>query len=294
MSKSAYRKTITISLVFTGVLVSAAVLFQITGLKAQEKSVPDHGSLNDCRMCHAEKYKMWETSGHSKANRIATGKAPVGVDCLGCHTLEGFMAKLQGGTVDPANRASFNTITCIVCHNPGSKANPKQLVLNSEKLCHECHTQIRVLDGRSAAGVEETRSFHSGITCVSCHMPDGNHEMTFIRPDDPGLSENRVDTCTRCHKNDTRTARARQLTDWRAQYKEAMDPINADLAAISAAMKEKPDLLNADLKTKLSTVRANLFILQQDASRGAHNLKFALEVMDKASKDVKEIKAAIR
>ena len=70
--------------------------------------------------------------------------------------------------------------------------------------------------------------------------------------------------------------------------------IEADLAAISAAMKEKPDLLGADLKAKLSTVRANLFIIQRDGSRGAHNLDYALEIMAKAAKDIKEIKAALK
>ena len=291
MELTVYKKTFLAS---AGIMVAAVVLFQISGFTAQENSIPDHGSFNDCQMCHAEKYKMWEKSGHSRANKIATGKAPVGADCLGCHTTEGFAAKLKGETVDPADRANFHTISCNSCHKPGSSANPKQLVLNSEKLCDECHTQIRVLHGKGAAGVADTRSFHSGVACVACHMPDSTHEMTFIRPDDTGLSENRLDTCARCHKDNSRETRAKQLTSWRQSYKEAMDPIEADLAAISAATKEKPDFLNSELKAKLSTVRANLFILQQDASRGAHNLAFALEIMATASKDIKEIKAAIK
>ena len=296
MTNNAFRKAIktSISLLFAGIPAVFSVLFLMAGLAAQEKSIPDHGSFTDCRMCHAEKYKMWEKSGHSEANKIASSTAPVGADCLGCHTAEGFMAKLQGGTVDPADRASFRTLSCIVCHKPGSNANPKQLVINSEKLCDECHTQIRVLQGKGATGVEDKRSFHSDVTCVSCHMPEATHEMKFVRPDDPGLPEDRLDTCTRCHRDSNRQARAGQLADWRARYKEAMDPVEADLAAISAAMKGNPDLLNADLKTKLSTVRANLFILQQDASRGAHNLDFALEIMAKASKDIKEIKTALK
>ena len=293
MTNSAYRKTIKASLAFAGILAVGAFLSQMAGLMAQEKSIPDHGGFNDCQMCHAEKYKMWEKSGHSQASKIVTGKAPVGADCLGCHTAEGFAAKLKGDTVDPADRASFHTISCASCHKPGSNANPKQLVLNSEKLCDECHTQVRVLHGKEAAGVEDTRSFHSGVACVSCHMPEATHEMKFIRPDNSGLPDGVRDTCTRCHKDSNREARAKQLMTWRESFKDAIDPIEADLAAIAAATKGKPDLLNADLKDKLSTVRANLFILQQDASRGAHNLDYALKIMAKASKDIKEIKAAI-
>ena len=279
---------------FAGLLAATAVLFQAPRLIAQEKTIPDHGSFNDCQTCHAEKYKMWEKSGHSKAIKSVSGTSPVGADCLGCHTAEGFAAKLQGGTVDPANKDSFNTLSCMVCHKPGSSANSKQLVLNSEKLCNECHTQIRVLHGKEAAGIEVTKSFHSDVTCVSCHMPGTNHEMKFIRPDDPGLPKESRDTCTRCHNDNNREIRAKQLADWQARYKEAMDPVQAGLAVISAAMKGKPGLLNADQNAKLSTVRANLFILQQDASLGAHNLDFALKIMENASKDIKELEAAIK
>ena len=279
---------------FAGILAVVTVLFQVSKLMAQEKSVPDHGNFNDCQVCHAEKYKMWEKSGHSKASKSVTGAAPAGADCLGCHTAEGFAAKLQGGTVDPANRESFNTITCMVCHKPGSSANSKQLVLNSEKLCDECHTQVRVLHGKEAAGIEVTRSFHSDVACVSCHMPGTNHEMKFMRPDDPGLPKDSRDTCTRCHNDNNREACAKRLTEWQALYKEAMDPVQAGLAVISAAIKGKPDLLNADQNAKLSTVRANLFILQQDASRGAHNIDFAMKIMAKASQDIKELETVIK
>ena len=294
MNNNVYQKTTKTFLILAGIPVVAAILFQIAGFTAQEKSIPDHGSLTDCRMCHAEKYAMWEKAGHSQAGKIANGKAPVGADCLGCHTAEGFAAKLKGGTVDPADRASFTTLSCTACHKPGSNANPKQLVLNPEKLCDECHTQTKVLRGGGAEGVENKKSFHSDLACASCHMPEASHEMKFVLPDDTGLSENRRDTCTRCHKDDNRAARAKLLADWRESYKKAIDPINADLAVITAAMKEKPDLLNADLNTKLSTVRANLFVLAQDASRGAHNLDYALEILTKASKDIGEIKAAIK
>jgi predicted CXXCH cytochrome family protein len=280
------------TLALGGVLAAAAIFFHVAGLPAQEKSIPDHGSLTDCRMCHAEKYKMWETSGHSEASSHVTPKS--GVDCIGCHTAEGFAARLQGNKFDPSGYESFNTISCVVCHKPGSSANPKQLVLDSQKLCSECHTQRRVLDGKEAKGIDGKRSVHSGLRCESCHMPEANHGMKFIRPDDPKLPEGQLDTCARCHKDDNRESRAKLLPDWQASYKKAMDPIQADLAAISAAMKEKPDLLDADLKAKLSDVRANLFILQQDASRGAHNLDFALEIMALASKDIKIIKAAIK
>jgi hypothetical protein len=88
--------------------------------------------------------------------------------------------------------------------------------------------------------------------------------------------------------------RAKQLPDWLEFYKEAMDPVEADLAVISARLKEKPNLLNAALKAKLDAINFNLSIIRRDGSRGAHNLDFALEILANASKDIKEIKAAIK
>ena len=67
--------------------------------------------------------------------------------------------------------------------------------------------------------------------------------MKLIHPDDPDLPENRTDTCTACHQDNNREARAYQLQDWHAWYKESMDPLQADLATINSALKEKPDLL---------------------------------------------------
>ena len=292
MTNTACRKTVRTVTTLAGVLAVAAILFSIAGLAAQEKSIPDHGSFTDCQMCHAEIYKMWETTGHSKAIARIINESEA--DCFSCHTAEGFAAKLEGNKVDPAKKESFHSITCVACHKPGSNANPKQLVSDSEKLCSECHSQRAVIQGKGAKGVEDMRSPHSGVTCASCHMSRANHDLKLLLPNDPGLPEDRTDTCVGCHKDNSRKIRSKQLTDWHEFYREAMDPIEADMAEISAAIKAKPDLLNANLKAKLDTVRFNLSIIQKDGSRGAHNLDFALEIMVMASKDIREIKAAIK
>jgi hypothetical protein len=125
-------------------------------------------------------------------------------------------------------------------------------------------------------------------------MTEGNHLLKVLRPDDPNLAEDRLDTCTACHKDNNRRTRARQLQEWQAEYKEKMDPLQEDLNSINAATKEKPELLNADLKAKLANVRFNLSMLERDRSRGSHNFDFALEVMALASADLKELKAAVK
>jgi len=251
-----------VSIALAGIIAVAAFLFSLARLPAQERNVPDHGSFTDCRMCHAAIYKMWETTGHSKT--------------------------------DPVKKENSSPVSCVVCHKPGSGDHPKQLVSDPEKLCNECHTQRAVLEGKGARGIEDVRSFHSAVTCVSCHMSEANHDMKLFRPNDPSIAENRLDTCTRCHKDNNRKMRAKQLTDWHEFYEEAINPIEKDMAAISAATKANPGALNADLKAKLDAINFNLEIIKKDGSRGAHNLDFALEIMATVVKDIKEIKAVIK
>jgi predicted CXXCH cytochrome family protein len=275
--------------------VIAAILGIISSVLADDKKeIPDHTNFQSCQTCHAEKQSMWEASGHSKAISRVANNSKASADCYGCHSTEGFSAKQQGNKVDIAQKESFHTISCLACHDPRNSKLPHRLVADPEKLCESCHTQRAVLKGQGAKGIEDSRSFHSGISCVSCHMTEGNHRMEVIRPDSPDLSEKRTDTCTACHKDNNRKARAKQIQDWQSEYKEKMDVLQADINAIGAALKEKPDRLNAGMKSKFSDVRSNLFILTRDGSRGFHNFDYALEIMALASSDLKELKAAVK
>jgi hypothetical protein len=125
-------------------------------------------------------------------------------------------------------------------------------------------------------------------------MTEGNHQMKVLRPDDPGLTEKRLDTCTACHKDNNREARVEQIQEWQSTYDESIGPLLADVKAIDAALKGKPDLLNPSLKSRFDDVKANLSILENDGSRGFHNFVFLLEIASLAEGDLKEIKAAIK
>ena len=275
-------------------IVFAAIIGIVVVVRAQDKTeIPDHTNFQSCEACHADKQSMWEQSGHSKAiGRLAN--AASSADCYACHSTEGFTAKRQGNKVDPAQKAGFHTVSCLACHDPRGGKYPRRLVADPEELCESCHRQRSMLKGEGAKGIEDVRNVHSAVSCVSCHMTEGNHSMKVLRPDDPDLKENRVDTCTGCHKDNNRAARARQLQEWQGDYKEKMDMVQADAKAINTATREKPDLLNADLKAKLNNLTFNLSMLERDKSRGAHNHDYALEIMDKAAKDLKELKAAIK
>ncbi len=272
-----------------GMKLSEVPGIQLT--KVDPAKIPPDSSVS---VNHLRNYNMWEASGHSKALSLVLKNQYATADCYGCHSAEGFAARLQNKKIDIARKESFSSLSCVACHDPHNSDNPRQLIMDPEKLCASCHSQDAVLKGKGAKGIEETRSFHSAVACVSCHMTEANHLMKVIRPDDPDLSDKRADTCTACHKDNNRKARAAQLQQWQASYKEKMDALQADLKTVSTALKEKPDILSAELKTKFNDVRGNLSILVRDGSRSAHNHDYALEIMTLAGKDLSELKAALK
>jgi predicted CXXCH cytochrome family protein len=187
------------------------------------------------------------------------------------------------------------TVGCVSCHDPHGGEYAHQLrTEESEELCSSCHRQRAVLQGKGARGLEEMRGVHSAVDCVSCHMTEGNHLMKVLRPDDPALSEKRVDTCTACHRDNNRKARGAQVQEWQKSYTERMEALRAQVEGLSAALKEKPGVLNDVLESKWNDVRANLSLLEKDGSRGAHNPDFAIEVMDAAARQLDEVSASVR
>jgi mono/diheme cytochrome c family protein len=143
--------------------------------------------------------------------------------------------------------------------------------------------------------IEETRSLHTAAACVACHMTEKNHLMKMFRPDDPNLTEDRLDSCSACHEIKDRKMRTAQLHDMEAWYNEAFEPIQADLKMIDEKLKGNPDILNADLKAILNDVKAKYVIFTiNDGSNGVHNLDYALEIMSQAKRQLKEIKGSIK
>ena len=257
------------------------------------KEIPDHTTFPSCEACHAEKNTMWESSGHGKAIRRIVKVNPAVADCGGCHSTSRPEAGQADTNADGAKKESHHKVSCLACHARQKTENDHRVVIAPEKLCDACHTQRDVFWGKGAKGIEDSRNFHSGVSCVSCHMTEANHKMKVLRPDDPGLTEKRLDTCTACHKDNNREARVQQIKEWQSTHEENMAPLLADVKTIEAALKKNPGLLNASLKSKFEDVKANLAILEKDGSRGFHNFVFSLEITSMASADLKEIKAAL-
>jgi hypothetical protein len=271
--------------------MSVAGLFPFP-LTDEKKDVPDHTSFQSCKTCHAEKDQMWAASKHGEAIRSIAQNNTGATDCGACHSSKRPDAGIRSSSADGSQTKHFHAASCLACHSRQDTGNSHRTVLAPDKLCDLCHTQRAVFWGKGAKGIEDSRNFHSGVACVSCHMTEGNHRMKVLRPDDPGLTEKRLDTCTACHKDNNREARVEQIQEWQSTYDENMNPLLADVRSIEAALKQNPDRLDAALKSKLADVKANLSILEKDGSRGFHNFPFSLEITAAASGNLKEIKAA--
>ena len=270
--------------------VSLAGIF--TFVVAEEKrEIPDHSGFpaETCQACHGEKNDMWSNSNHAKVIRsgVATNTAATG--CRTCHSPLMSPAVTSAGKIASSHQAS-----CLACHDPKSTAQPYKLIMASEKLCESCHNQRDVFLGHGAKGIEDSRNFHSGVPCADCHMTEGNHRMKVLRPDDPNLTEKRLDTCTKCHADDNRVARVRQIQEWQSLYDESMKAVKDNIAAVDAELKKNPNALDATLKTKLDDMKANVSLLDKDGSRGFHNLVFSQEITYQANEDLKEIKASLK
>ena len=277
-----------------GTIVLLIGVFITLVVAEEKKEIPDHAGFQSCRPCHAEKHAAWEASGHPGAIRRTAGKVPAATDCSGCHAAKSLDIKSQDTTAAGAKMETFHKISCLACHDRQKTAYDYRLVTDPDKLCDVCHTQRAVFWGKGAKGIDDSRNFHSGVPCIGCHMTEGNHGMKVLRPDDPGLTEKRLDTCTACHKDDNRKARVQQIQEWQSTYDENMAPLLTDIKTIETALKTKPDLLNASLKSKFDDVKANLSILEKDGSRSFHNFVFSLEITSLAAGDLKEIKAALQ
>ena len=280
-------------------LVSSGVVFFLTAgpvalLVAEEKAIPDHTSFQACQPCHAEKSSMWEASNHGKGIRQIVNSISGATDCSGCHSSKGLETAQLASKADSPQKESFHKAPCLACHSRQKTDFDHRLVMDPQKLCDLCHTQRSIFWGKGAKGIEDSRNFHSGVSCVSCHMTEANHSMKVIRPDDPGLTEKRRDTCTACHMDNNREARVRQIHEWQSTYDENMAPLLSDVKTIEAALKKTPGVLSPALKSKFDDVKANLALLEKDGSRGFHNFVFSLEITSLAAGDLKEIKAAIK
>ena len=147
-----------------GVIMALAGCEGPTGPEGPE----GESGTEECFQCHSENSGLlaieaqYENSVHDKGLDFERNTPP----CSGCHTHEGFLARLATG--DPGTPANPSTIHCFTCHEPHTNGNfnlrtqsPVSLMLGGTfdrghgNLCANCH-QARVPSPRIAAAPDST------------------------------------------------------------------------------------------------------------------------------------------
>ena len=245
------------------------------------------------RNSHHMQYPEWLMSGHANAltNLKASGHASD--RCLSCHSADAI--------VNPRTTLATakNGVTCQACHD---SHNPTALRVSAEKLCGSCHNaggpvepgkpvhhpNKEMYEGAGVPGVPLTPSEHflAGVTCQDCHMPKvtdnphkGSHLMRVVTPAE-GLKYGMPDSCTACHKASREYMQAR------------LDRIQQTVEARLASLKTQLDALAADHGNNPLYLEAKLHydFIVADGSRGFHNPKYTLLLLDTAEEKLAKLK----
>ena len=113
----------------------------------------------DCNQCHDApthhiKGTEWYTSGHASTTRTPSGSANRAV-CVGCHTADGFIGRING---DTTTNVVYSAIGCQTCHEPHGLTTPTN---NAHLL--RVQGPVTMPDGT----VVTNAGF--GALCIQCH-----------------------------------------------------------------------------------------------------------------------------
>ncbi|MFZ5813786.1 MAG: multiheme c-type cytochrome [Bacillota bacterium] len=268
---------------------------------------------------HLEQYPQWKASGHAIATNTLIERGPKYLarqECIYCHsTAAGIQIKGKGQVFDPATDLVNDGVSCIACHDShGGTGITAQLKMEPQALCVSCHSVGRgkpepqtigtvrpphapsadMLWGQAAIGIAPTKGAHSEITCIECHMTEGNHMMKVVKPADAMGVEGRVDSCTKCHSDSSAESRGIYLELWKESIDSRLAAIASDVELIDARLKDYPEALTgADLEL-YKNARANFWYVRKDNSGGAHNFEYAIKILTQVQKDMITVKIALK
>jgi len=266
---------------------------------------------------HLEEYPQWKASGHANATNLLIEHGPAypqRQECIYCHsTAAGIQIKEKGLPFNAETDLVNDGVSCVACHDSHNSEFTAQLKMEPQALCVSCHSvgrgnpapqtigtvraphspQADMLWGQAAIGIAPTKGVHSELTCVSCHMTEGNHMMSVIKPADVAGTE-RVDSCTKCHTDSTADSRGVYLELWNESINNRLAVIAADVATIDARLKANANALTGDDLKLYQNTRANFWYVQKDKSGGAHNFEYAIKILSQVQKDMAKIKTILK
>ncbi|MBI5015806.1 MAG: hypothetical protein HZB55_09995 [Deltaproteobacteria bacterium] len=112
-------------------VVPAPVPSPPPGTRRAPAGAPLHTGSTACRACHAEAYRRWLGTAHSRAYLALRGKE-LEPACLACHSSA--LTRLEGPQLEP-------DVGCEACHGAGGNHRSRGNIARRppERLCRRCH-----------------------------------------------------------------------------------------------------------------------------------------------------------
>ncbi|MEE9116118.1 MAG: ammonia-forming cytochrome c nitrite reductase subunit c552, partial [Thermoplasmata archaeon] len=256
-------------------------------------------------------YDEWLNSSHALSLTAQGGLVATDPSCQGCHVAQvAIVENFEGGTserpvTDP------QPIVCAVCHDPHGSVNENQLRKPIEEICSTCHTVGSPLPGEvirhpqssmrtGVSGIDESKvprlEFMRDALCSDCHMystgPPQNITGHTFRP--------KMEACVSCHASDPRTFPLTSDQASSAVNSWQFITLGRLLSTESNMTLAKNAIGNAHLYHFTDQVLDNAQDLYDDAnysysfviadrSQGAHNLPYALALLEFANESAREI-----
>ena len=261
-----------------------------------------------CVRCHAgDEFVRIAVKGEDPPEENLAEGSPI--SCRTCHAIDDATNILRLNMVGDITLPAYGDVVdagvsaaCMYCHN-ARRENPEEYVLTRFRGTHE-GPQADMLAGKSAIdyGEELESSTHFDAVekkCVGCHMaktPDGPGkdmvgEHTFSMVSEDGVEN--VGACQSCHGDITTfDFPAKEDVDGDGVIEGVQTEIDGMLALLASVLPQDEEgnvSIPSDLE--LTTVEQrmanyNYTLVNNDGSRGIHNLRYAVSVLRAAYRDL--------
>jgi predicted CXXCH cytochrome family protein len=271
---------------------------------------------NGMSKSHRQQYIDWAGTAHADAlTPIAT--LPFAQDyCLECHSTDYWLAEEHGDPL-PNRTAALWSIECVRCHTPhGTTANDAMLWKPENETCEQCHNthgdappdephhpNEELIRGYIVISGQSGDPWMQGaVTCADCHMVEvaksaitgdiPSHTFGFAHPQET-IDNGMPNGCTSfCHDGVNGAVLTDQeavdyVHDWETNYTSRITAVESVIDDAKQALADALDLgfSQAEFDDANTSYHNALFAYQyveSDASDGAHNHPFQMDLLDYA------------
>ncbi|HIH45414.1 MAG TPA: hypothetical protein HA257_10225 [Candidatus Methanoperedenaceae archaeon] len=269
----------------------------LTELNLTKKSMVKNLTSEMCGRCHQGEhnptYEEWNESKHSQSLVDLKKNKGAKDACLECHSTEYIIAEEHE---KPTLKTVTTGLTCQACHDVHRAEVEKLLRVPKNVLCESCHNMEGAVPGATPHHPQsEMRLSHGGVdadtyiyqpaaSCADCHRYTRDYNRTTHEPAVTGHSfEIDFNVCMTCHEGFSSAERAEEFV--RVQQAEIMTRYNSTILKVALAYNISNATSGTDRAKYFHVYNEssfNILMVSADKSKGAHNPKYALELIDKS------------